>query len=545
MKIFLQEHLSEKLRSELENTSVRSARASLCLILIYQLAALPYLFSSPYYLSTTAGLLLSYIFRLNLKKFRNLSNQEWLRVHLLTIFTHSILWSLSLFIASQSSTGNQELHILTYLVFAGLIAAAAYSLSISKPDFYAFVVPLIGTLMAALLLNESSWHFKMASALIVTIFFIFLSTQRRRLEKEWLEQRSQNFELQSIIDAVPGGISVLKGDVYYRVNEYIRSFVPKGTTIIGHQIGSRWNDNPAFAEKIKNFISSREKRMQYEAPLTARGETRTYLITAIKSFNDETIISTIDIEDMKQIEREMLKQKSRLEHSSKMASLGEMAAGLAHEINNPVAIISGRAQQLMMALERDNCPPETLMKGLENIEQTSQRITRIVRSLRSFSHENEQEAFQNHNIKNIIDDTLTFCEEKFRNNGIEILCNVPADISADCRPTQMTQVLLNALNNSYDAIVSNNKEKWIRIRVTTREQQVDIRITDSGKEIPHAIRDKVMQPFFSTKEVGKGTGLGLSISKGIIDAHKGLFYFNYENTENTELVIVLPIRQPS
>jgi C4-dicarboxylate-specific signal transduction histidine kinase len=109
----------------------------------------------------------------------------------------------------------------------------------------------------------------------------------------------------------------------------------------------------------------------------------------------------------------------------------------------------------------------------------------------------------------------------------------------ECRLTQLSQVLLNALNNSFDAI-SNLDDKWIDLSILKENQKYIFRITDSGHGIPVHVQNKVMQPFFTTKDVGKGTGLGLSLSKSIVDAHHGRIYFNFDHPTNTQLVIEIP-----
>ena len=108
----------------------------------------------------------------------------------------------------------------------------------------------------------------------------------------------------------------------------------------------------------------------------------------------------------------------------------------------------------------------------------------------------------------------------------------------NCRSTQIEQVLLNLLSNSYDAIV-NTPGPWILIVVKSNGQTAEISVTDSGKGIAPEIVSKIMQPFYTTKEVGKGTGLGLSISLGIIKSHHGEFYYD-QNSKNTRFVIQLP-----
>ncbi len=109
------------------------------------------------------------------------------------------------------------------------------------------------------------------------------------------------------------------------------------------------------------------------------------------------------------------------------------------------------------------------------------------------------------------------------------------------RPTQISQVLLNLLNNSFDAI-EERAEKWIRVRfeINSNKKILIIKVTDSGDGIPNEIVHKMMNPFFTTKDIGKGTGLGLSISKGIIEEHGGHLIYNAQS-KNTEFVVELPI----
>ncbi|MEQ1723032.1 MAG: HAMP domain-containing sensor histidine kinase, partial [Pseudobdellovibrio sp.] len=484
-------------------------------------------------------LLLSYAVRLAAPRFKKLTDTQWLWVHSFIVGSHAVAWSV-LLVGNILHNPNRfnELMIFTYIIFAGLSAAASYTLSMSKKDFYFFVTPILATQTGAFYLNDYGLVFQITGSLVVLVFFAFLAFQREQAEKSWIEQRTLNFELQNIIDAVPGGISVIRANNYYVINKYIESLIPRNLNLIGCEPEEFLGKDPTVTEKMIHFIKSPETRSQYETNLNVNGENRTHLVTAVKSLNDETIISTIDIHELKKIELEMNRQKMNLQHSSKMASLGEMSGGLAHEINNPVAIISGRAQQLLMMLQKDNISKEVLINGLENISTTTKRIDRIIKGLRSFSRDTEIESHTEANLKNIIEDTLTFCEAKFKNFGIDISYTVSEEINIECGPTQISQVLLNALNNSYDAIIESNI-KWIKIEASETNNEVRIQITDSGNGIPEHLRDKVMQPFFSTKEIGKGTGLGLSISKGIMEAHKGQFYINHEST-NTQLVMILP-----
>jgi len=221
-----------------------------------------------------------------------------------------------------------------------------------------------------------------------------------------------------------------------------------------------------------------------------------------------------------------------------MSSLGEMAGGIAHEINNPLAIIGLSANQISEALAKTPADLSFAKESAEKIVQTVRRIGKIVKGLRSFSRSGEKDPFSPSHLKQIIDDTLELCRERFNSGGIQLTVDCPSDLMIPCRAVQISQVFLNLLNNSFDAI-ADLPSPWIRIQVTESNGYVDIRITDSGAGIPPKIAEKLMAPFFTTKEVGSGTGLGLSISKGIVEDHRGTLEYVSES-KHTEFLIRLP-----
>ena len=213
-------------------------------------------------------------------------------------------------------------------------------------------------------------------------------------------------------------------------------------------------------------------------------------------------------------QRTLIEQRAQMFNSAKLAALGEMAAGLAHEINNPLAIIAVTGDQLKLLVRHNLSKPELLEEIGDRIRSTTQRISKIMKGLRSFARDGEKDPFQKVSIKTVIDDTLVFCRERFRMHGVGlILSEVPQDFEIKCRPVQLSQVLLNLLNNSYDAI-EDLSEKWIRIEVSETDTSILISLTDSGNGIPEHLRENIMQPFFTTKTVGKGTGLGLILVLG-------------------------------
>jgi len=233
-------------------------------------------------------------------------------------------------------------------------------------------------------------------------------------------------------------------------------------------------------------------------------------------------------------------ERAKAVANAKMASLGEMASGVAHEINNPLTIILNRANQLKSRLTSDEFEKEWALGELAKIENTVERIAKIIRGLRAFSRNADNDPMISCELNPIIDETLELCLEKFKRYGVDFrIKGIKQTLFLRCRPSQVSQVLLNLFNNSFDAIV-NTTNPWIELEVNFRNGALALRITDSGHGIPPQIADRMMDPFFSTKEVGRGTGLGLSISRGIIEEHGGKLWYDREN-RNTSFVIEIPL----
>ena len=251
---------------------------------------------------------------------------------------------------------------------------------------------------------------------------------------------------------------------------------------------------------------------------------------------------TADVTDRINSERALDDARMKSVMSAKMAALGEMAGGIAHEINNPLAIIHGKAAQLRRIAEESELKPELVIDFSERIEVTALRFSKIVKSLRSFARDAEQDPFEHVLLQRIIEETVEFCHERFRDHQITIRKGaIPGALTLDCRPVQLMQVLLNLLNNAHDA-VEKLAERWVEIAVEDQGHQIQISVTDSGSGIPASVRAKIMEPFFTTKEVGRGTGLGLSVSKGIVESHSGSLRVD-ETSPNTRFLVHLPKEQ--
>ncbi len=226
----------------------------------------------------------------------------------------------------------------------------------------------------------------------------------------------------------------------------------------------------------------------------------------------------------------------------KMSALGEMAGGLAHEINNPLAIISGNANIIGNLISSENIDLPKIRFCLSKIDNTVDRISKTVRGLRLFSRDSDQDAMEPAKISTIIEDSLSLCQERFRAHGVEIRIRIDTDAQLECRPSQISQILINLLSNAFDAVESF-EEKWVTVELASQSENIILRVIDSGKGIPSYIAEKVMDPFFTTKTTGKGTGLGLSISKGIAESHNGSLRLD-GSMINTCFTLELPCKQP-
>jgi signal transduction histidine kinase len=282
--------------------------------------------------------------------------------------------------------------------------------------------------------------------------------------------------------------------------------------------------------------------------------TLTSIMTKVKNTGDlnQTIpnLGGGEIGLLAQSFKEMLYEVEKLRkasfHNEKMASLGEMAGGIAHEINNPITIITGSTHLMKKMIEKGINDPDKLLKQVEDINKTILRISKIVSGLKNLSRDSQEEEFSKCSLMDVVADALSVCSEKFKMKGIEILydMNDPVFLTQlSCLRVQLSQVIFNLMGNAYDAIEKMDNP-WVKISANVKDNILELRFKDSGTGIPLEIQNKIFQPFYTTKEIGKGTGLGLSLSNTIIKRHNGEFFIDNES-KNTCFVIKIPLLGPT
>jgi signal transduction histidine kinase/Flp pilus assembly protein TadD len=250
---------------------------------------------------------------------------------------------------------------------------------------------------------------------------------------------------------------------------------------------------------------------------------------------------------------QLQQSQSHLIHAEKMASLGQLTAGVAHEINNPINFVSANVNPLKrnfdeLVKELKNDPNKYITAELNylidecyqllgGIEEGSRRTAEIVKGLRNFSRadEGDQKLVDVHEG---IESSLLILNNKLKHQQIEVIKSFASLPLISCFPGQLNQVWMNLLSNAIDAIGENGK---IYIATSRQNDKAVISFKDTGKGMSHEMKAKIFDPFFTTKDVGKGTGLGLSISYGIIQKHHGNIEVISKEGEGAEFIVTLPL----
>ena len=236
-------------------------------------------------------------------------------------------------------------------------------------------------------------------------------------------------------------------------------------------------------------------------------------------------------------ERILLEQK--LTASTRLAGLGQMAGGIAHEINTPLGMISILSQQLSDYHDEGTLDPSYLKKSLSSISSAVDRIAKIIQGLRVFSRDGSQDAFLKLSVSQVVDNALALCSEKLTSQKIDLQLDMgPAPLFFSGREVEISQVIFNLVNNAYDAL-ENTPNPWIKVESKDLGDLIQLSICDNGPGVPPEIRRRIMEPFFTTKPIGQGTGIGLSVSKGILEMHGGQLNLD-ESAPKTHFVITLP-----
>lgn len=251
------------------------------------------------------------------------------------------------------------------------------------------------------------------------------------------------------------------------------------------------------------------------------------------------VLTVFDISEKVHTQRMIEAQQEEVSKFSKLASLGEVAAGISHEINTPLNVISTRTDLLRKLAVRDMLDKEKIDKASAEIDGMVHTISNVITGLRTVSGLENHKKHPNDACL-LVREAARICDFRVQRQGVKLELDLPgAEIKVECFPVQIVQVLVNLINNAIDA-VSGLRDRWVRVEVRGQDGKARVRVVDSGDGIDPSMAEKIMAPFFTTKKTKGGTGLGLSISRTIARRHGGELSCDTHG-RNTTFVLELPM----
>lgn len=338
--------------------------------------------------------------------------------------------------------------------------------------------------------------------------------------------RQQKETLQEVIDLFPGFVALSDSN---------------GAWVTTSQSFEKYKSSSVFQEIFKQFRLGQTTHCTREITWYEHGEEHSYVLSTQKSPDFSMIVVGVPAEEIFEMRKQLDIQRTKAEFSARLATLGEMAGGIAHEVNNPLAVIIGVCSQIAMIAKQPQPDVEKIVNKIDKISKTSFRISKIVTGLQSFSRQSNKDPFVMTELSQLLEDTFELCREKFYQNSILLNVAPIPEVEIPIRSVQISQVLINLLNNAYDAVKKlSNRRVDLKFELTTTD--VYIIVSDSGAGIPPSIAERIFDPFFTTKDVGQGTGLGLSISRSILLDHQGDIQLMTDEPQTT-FKIHLPLQR--
>ncbi len=373
-------------------------------------------------------------------------------------------------------------------------------------------------------------------------------TQRKTLEKELRETKEF---LENIMESSVDGIVTtnLKGKITY-MNRAMEEMVQYAREeVLGKHISLVYVRGIQEARDVMGMLRAGERAENYEMEVRRKDGEILVILNSLFLVRDEEsqVIGTAgifkDITEQKQLEAKLKNTQARLVEASKMRALGELVAGVAHELNNPL-MASQTILHVIFKNMKAECPER---ERLELIKKCNNRIEMIVDHLREFSRQTKPE-FLTIDITQPIENALLITGQQLLDHCISIERHLTDDLPKVFGDSgQLEQVFLNLISNARDAMEEAEGSKTLTIASYIAEDDsgrwVVVSIKDTGVGIPKENQDKILEPFFTTKPVGKGTGLGLSLCFGIIEAHEGQFEIHSEPGRGTEMKVFLPVKE--
>jgi PAS domain S-box-containing protein len=360
---------------------------------------------------------------------------------------------------------------------------------------------------------------------------ILRDTTDREQTNRLLRQSEERYR--RLISASPFAIVVIRGNRVMFINDAGLRLIGavKAEEILGKSLFdlSHPESRALIRDRMNQLIEgSPTVPIHEEKVVTLDGSVIDVEVSAA-SFTDEegpaVVVTMRDIGERKRLQEQLRK-------TERIAELGTLASGMAHEIGTPMNVILGRAEYLM-----DRVNEEPVKKGLKTIVEQVERITKVMNQLLAFARRKPPERGPL-DLKGIVENSVEMFEERLAKSRVRVETHIDEHcpkVLAD--NDQMNQVMINLIMNAVHAMPDGGT---LRIRLAQAQDMVRLTVTDTGQGIPQEALKKIFEPFFTTKEFGKGTGLGLTVVKGIVEEHQGVITVESEAGKGTTFTILLP-----
>jgi PAS domain S-box-containing protein len=359
----------------------------------------------------------------------------------------------------------------------------------------------------------------------------------RRLESEI---RRSNLYLDTVVSNAPIGIVLVDGQcmVLDANPAAVALFGAPGVNILtGNPFyGLFEQESQVLRELLFTVLKEEKEARSIQSQTTAFGAVMNCELKVVPLRQEEggcidsLLILMTDLTSQIELEQNLVQ-------SEKLSAIGEIVAGVAHELNNPLTGILGYAQLVLSAKVEPS-----LHARIEHIASEAERCRKIVQNLLSFARHYDSEKTV-HNANDILSEVLQLREYQIRIDGIDLEINLAPDLPNLCVDShELQRVFLNIVNNAQQALATvQNRRKKLVISTFAKDKWVHVRFEDNGPGIPESIQTKVFDPFFTTKGVGEGTGLGLSVSYGVVKEHGGRIDLESKEGKGAAFTIVLPV----
>jgi PAS domain S-box-containing protein len=367
-------------------------------------------------------------------------------------------------------------------------------------------------------------------ALMIWSALYFAKKTSIKLTEVQIEQGRIAIDLMQLIDTANAPIFGI--DTEGKINEWNQQAEQitgyKKDEVIGRKLVADFiaDDYKLSVGAVLSKALQGEETANYEFPLFTHSGARVDVLLNSSTRRDALgqIVGVVgvgqDITELNQLrveqDRDRKEAAAQMIQASKLATLGEMATSVAHELNQPLNVIRMAAENGRRQISKGTADLQYLNGKLERIDEQTARAAAIIDHMRMFGREAKEEV-EAVDPRKVVMNALSMMGEQLRLAGIEVVTELAEDCpSILCHPIQLEQVLLNLMTNGRDAMATSDREPKITLQVFAEDESVRITCEDSGGGIPEDTLPRIFEPFYTTKELGKGTGLGLSVSYGII-----------------------------